>query len=248
MAVFRVHKTDNYTVMSNKHLRDPALSLKAKGLLSMVFSLPDDWKYSINGLAAICKEGPDAVKTAIRELETNGYVVRTKVFPDKSESGRIEYRYDFYEEPMGDGKQPPKKQPLEFQPLEVQGLEVQPLLNKEELSKEEPIKDNQEELLSSSADSELSEKVREIVSYLNEVCGTNYRPTTAKTRALISARLNEGFTVDDFRRVIDDRHAKWSRDTRMREYLRPETLFGTKFESYLNSPSTASRPDYSMYN
>ena len=69
MAVFRIERTRDYTVMSNHHLRNRALSLKAKGLLSMMLSLPDDWNYTTRGLAKICKEGVDAIGGALRELE-----------------------------------------------------------------------------------------------------------------------------------------------------------------------------------
>ena len=100
MTVFRVHKTANYTVMSNHHLRDKALSLKAKGMLSVILSLPDDWNYSIAGLAAICKEGTTAVKSAIGELSGAGYVVVTKLYPGQTKSGRIEYVYDIHEKPQ----------------------------------------------------------------------------------------------------------------------------------------------------
>ena len=100
MTVFRVHKTANYTVMSNHHLRDKSLSLKAKGMLSVILSLPDDWSYSIAGLAAICKEGTTAVKSALGELSDAGYVVVTKLYPGQTESGRIEYVYDIHEKPQ----------------------------------------------------------------------------------------------------------------------------------------------------
>ena len=70
MAVFRIERTKDYTVMSNHHLRNRELSLKAKGLLSMMLSLPDDWNYTTRGLAKICKEGVDAIGSALRELET----------------------------------------------------------------------------------------------------------------------------------------------------------------------------------
>ena len=72
MAVFRIERTRDYTVMSNHHLRNRALSLKAKGLLSMMLSLPDDWNYTTRGLAKICKEGVDAIGGALRELEGAG--------------------------------------------------------------------------------------------------------------------------------------------------------------------------------
>lgn len=76
MAVMRVEKTGNYTVMSNRHLDDPRLSLKAIGLLSKILRLPDDWDYTLEGLARICKEGKDAIRSAIVELERTGYIER----------------------------------------------------------------------------------------------------------------------------------------------------------------------------
>ncbi|MFT9003764.1 MAG: conserved phage C-terminal domain-containing protein [Liquorilactobacillus hordei] len=75
---------------------------------------------------------------------------------------------------------------------------------------------------------------QEIVDYLNEKAGTSYRAATKKTQALIKARFNEKFNLDDFRRVIDNKVAEWKNDTAMNKFLRPETLFGTKFEGYLN--------------
>lgn len=78
------------------------------------------------------------------------------------------------------------------------------------------------------------EIVKEIIDYLNLVIKSKYKYTTSSTKRLINARLNEGFSVDDFKRVIDIKNAQWSKDNKMKEYLRPETLFGSKFESYLN--------------
>ena len=83
---------------------------------------------------------------------------------------------------------------------------------------------------------------KEIVSYLNSKTGKNYKPTTAKTKDLIKARYNEGFTFDDFKQVIDNKVADWSNNDRMSKYLRPETLFSNKFEGYLNeAPQLKSR-------
>ena len=80
MAVFRVEKNRNYTVMSNVHLKDKGISLKAKGLLSVILSLPEDWNYTTRGLAAICKEGVDSIGAALRELESAGYLIRHRLF------------------------------------------------------------------------------------------------------------------------------------------------------------------------
>ena len=79
MAVFRIEKTRDYTVMSNHHLRDKSLSLKAKGLLSLMLSLPEEWDYTTKGLARICKDGVDSICAGVRELEEHGYVIRQRV-------------------------------------------------------------------------------------------------------------------------------------------------------------------------
>ena len=91
MAVFRVEKTRNYTVMSNHHLRDKSLSLKAKGLLSLMLSLPEDWDYTTKGLACICKDGVDSICATVRELEGAGYIVRARERHADGTLGGIEY-------------------------------------------------------------------------------------------------------------------------------------------------------------
>lgn len=96
MAVFKIEKNSNYTVMSNYHLQDRNLSYKAKGLLSFMLSLPDDWDYSINGLVSISKEGIKAVKAILKELQDNGYLVINK---NRNIHGQYEYQYLIYEQP-----------------------------------------------------------------------------------------------------------------------------------------------------
>ena len=90
--------------------------------------------------------------------------------------------------------------------------------------------------------------IKDIVDYLNQKAGTGYKASTPKTQSLIKTRLKEGFTVDDFKKVIDNKVAEW-KGTDMAQYLRPETLFGTKFEGYLNTrPARRSRPEGSRFN
>lgn len=84
--------------------------------------------------------------------------------------------------------------------------------------------------------------VEQVVNYLNSKCGTNYKPTTANTKKHISARLNDGYTFDDFTKVIDKKVKDW-KGTNMEQYLRPDTLFGSKFESYLNQKIVDNRTD-----
>lgn len=135
MSVIRVEKTKNYTVMSNYHFKEKDMSLKAKGLLSLMLSLPDDWDYSISGLVAICKENETAIKSAIKELQEFGYVKVDKIMPDKSQTGRIEYIYNIYEKPMQEKTtgtwicQKGKKQDVENLPLESQDVENRIQLN-----------------------------------------------------------------------------------------------------------------------
>ena len=91
MAVIRVEKNKNYTVMSNVHLRDKALSLKAKGLLSLILSLPDDWQYNVKGLAAISKEGRSGITSALQELEAAGYLERRQLRGEHGKLAQVEY-------------------------------------------------------------------------------------------------------------------------------------------------------------
>lgn len=119
MAVFRVERTRDYTVMSNFHLKDMNLSLKAKGLLSMMLSLPETWNYTTRGLAAICKEGVDAIGSAVRELEAAGYIVRRLL---RGEGGRIaDTEYVIYEQPQGGPDTPPPEPPAPDTPSPSSG-------------------------------------------------------------------------------------------------------------------------------
>ena len=107
MAVFRIERTRDYTVMSNHHLKDSALSLKAKGLLSMMLSLPEEWNYTTRGLAKICKEGVDAIGGALKELEKAGYIVRRQL---RGPGGRIsDTEYTIYEKPRPAAEEPPEE-------------------------------------------------------------------------------------------------------------------------------------------
>lgn len=134
MTVIRVHKTANYTVMSNHHLRNRNLSLRAKGLISLMLSLPDDWDYSVNGLAAICSEGVKAIRTTLKEIEEAGYLIRTR---KQDKGGRFSYDYDIYEEP-----QPQDPQPYSREGHAVEGTQInKELLNTEtkEINKKDKI-------------------------------------------------------------------------------------------------------------
>ena len=142
MAVFRVEKNRGYTVMSNHHLRNAGLSLKSKGLLSMMLSLPEDWNYTTRGLAKICKEGTDSIGSALKELERAGYIVRNRIRDSKGKI--VDVEYVIYETPHP----PDTGQPCEDEPdtacpdtenpdMDNPCLENRPQLNKEKRSPEE---------------------------------------------------------------------------------------------------------------
>ena len=135
MAYFRVNKNRDYTVMSNHHLRDRNLSLRAIGLLSKMLSLPDDWDYSVPGLVAICQESKNIIQGALKELEKNGYLVRTMT---RDSSGHIGYNYDVYEQPQHTLPRPEKPftvEPCTASPSTVEPCtEKQPQLNTNKLS------------------------------------------------------------------------------------------------------------------
>ena len=113
MSVIRVHKTANFTVMSNYHFKEKKMSLKAKGLLSLMLSLPDDWDYSVAGLATLSKDGKDSIMTALAELEKFGYLTRKRLVNDKGQFDGIEY--NIFENPVA--VKPTLDKPIEDEPI-----------------------------------------------------------------------------------------------------------------------------------
>lgn len=232
MAVIRVEKNKNYTCMANYHLRDKNLSLKAKGLMSVILSLPDDWKYSMAGLVAICKEGETSVKAAFRELERAGFVTVQKLYPNQTESGRIEYVYTVHEKPT--------EQEGCAQGLENLGVAPQQVENQGQLSTEEPSTDRPSTKDKTKKEDKEELPYDEIIDYLNEKTGKNFRSTTADYRKEIHARWvdEDKPEVAEFvakcRYVIDVKCAEWL-GTDFEKNLNPKTLFrAANFDRYAN--------------
>ena len=123
MAVFRIEKTRDYTVMANHHLRNTELSLKAKGLLSLMLSLPEEWDYTTKGLARICKDGVDSICAGVRELEDHGYVVRERIRNPNGQLGAIEYTIL---------EQPRTSEPKREKPERGNPVQANPVLGKPE--------------------------------------------------------------------------------------------------------------------
>lgn len=236
MSVIRVEKLKNYTTMNNHHFRNRELSLKAKGVMSLMLSLPDDWDYTIKGLATLSKDGVDSVRSALKELEEQGYLTMKRIRNELGHLTSAEYvlreipntELPIQEKPILEN--PISEKPILENPMQLNTNVIKDLTNKE--ISEESTKNN---------------IYSRVIDFLNAMAGTNYKSTTAKTQQLIKARLKEGFTLEDFETVIRKKCREWV-DTDFAKYLRPETLFGTKFESYLNASEVKSMPKYNSKN
>ena len=147
MAVFRVKKNENFTTMCNIHLRDKSLSLKAKGMLSIFLSLPDEWHYSVKGLSEICQEGPDCIRSVLKELEAAGYLIRRRTRKENGQLGDAEYL--IFETPQPKDEEdritassvqaePVQKTPMQENPAQVKPVQNDPAgIKKEEVITEE---------------------------------------------------------------------------------------------------------------
>lgn len=125
MAVCRIEKTKDYTVMANHHLRNKELSLKAKGLLSLMLSLPEDWDYTVKGLAYICKDGIDSINGTIKELEEQGYVIRKRLRNDKGQLTTTEYTILEQPQSLDKSQSPPKRE----NPIQEMPKQGEPILD-----------------------------------------------------------------------------------------------------------------------
>ena len=149
MAVFRVEKTKDFTVMSNYHLRDKSLSLKAKGLLSQMLSLPEEWDYTLAGLACINKESKDAIRSAVNELEQAGYITRRQTTTEGGRFGSNEYVIR---------ERPLPHEPLTENPTTVDPQTAAPLTENPTQLNTHPSKTEKEKTELSNTDSFLSKK------------------------------------------------------------------------------------------
>ena len=169
MAVFRIEKTRDYTVMSNHHLRNTDLSLKAKGLLSLMLSLPEEWDYTTKGLARICKDGVDSICAGVRELEDHGYVVRERVRNVNGQLGAIEYT--ILEQPRP--PEPKREKPKQENPVQANPVLDNPVLEK-------PEQENPAQLNIDISSNQISKKDLSITQPSNPILSNP--PTPARTR------------------------------------------------------------------
>ena len=232
MAQFKLRCEKDFMAIHNNIFKDKTISLKAKGLLAFMMSVPPDWDYSLAGLAACNKDGLVSVRSALQELEDNFYVKLTK---KKKKKGQIiDMQYDVSDEPVFGNR-----------------IEEKPFLENPKADNpktEKPLSENRTQLNTKELNTkELNTKIdivpeqkqepipyAEIITYFNEVAGTHYLLRGREIKKFIKARWNDGFRLDDFKTVLDKKAGQWKNNAKMSKYLRFETLFSNKFESYLN--------------
>ena len=192
MAVFRVERNTGYTVMSNHHLRNKELSLKAKGLLSQMLSLPEDWDYTLAGLSYINRESIDAIRTAVWELEKAGYITRRQGRDEKGKMTAIEYT--IYEQP-----QPPA---LDCPVLENPTAD-KPIL--ENPTTDNPTSENPTQLNKDRSRTNLPKKEKSITDLSNTDSFPILSPDPSPCRAAPERKGTEAFkqsAVDIYREII----------------------------------------------
>lgn len=238
MEQIEVKKSNDYSVIRKSFLFDSSLSLKAKAVMAIIMTASDeDMDFSVNGLTRVSSDGRTSVISAMKELYENGYLERKQETDSQGRFVGCDYRVFEEKQHFGTNvyaRNPTADNPTaEFQNPTIYNNNNRFLYNKN-FSKETifTLERNKE---NGTKEKEKSSLLGEIVSYLNERTGKHFRASSELTKRHINARIREGFSLQDFKSVIDAKVSCWGNDEKMREYLRPETLFGTKFESYLNA-------------
>lgn len=238
--------SSNFTVVSNQLIRDSRLSWKARGIFSYLWSQANNWQFYVKEIATHAPDGEKSLQSGLKELEEYGYLTRKmrqtskgfggmdwilddKPDPRQAEKG-VNAKMSDNSEKNGHYASDAKGVQREKRPTQDGGLRNNNL-KKEQLEEESIVR---KEDIDSSGKPEPHPPYKEIITYLNKKTGTRYKVTSKATQRLIKARWNEGYTLDDFIAVIDKKVAEWGSDDKMNKYLRPVTLFGTKFEDYLN--------------
>ena len=221
----------NFTITSNNAIRDSRLTWEARGVFNYLWSQADEWTYRAKEVATHSPQGIDKLNKCLKELEKYGYLERKR----SREGGMLkESIWTLTDSPKLD-------LPIQVKPILAKPKQANPRLRNTN-SKKQQVKETTNKRNNGSADAEPSTIHKEVIDYLNEKIGARYKASSAINKRLIDARVKEGYELDDFKRVIDNKVASWANDTKMSKYLRPQTLFGTKFESYLNERASTVPP------
>lgn len=240
-------KKENFTVISNKVLRDDRLSWKARGIFAYIYAQKDNWEFYETEVMKHATDGRDSLRKGLGELEEFGYLKRTRKRDDHGKVGASEWVIS--DEPMLENQtqvKPKTGKPMLDKPmLDKPTLENQTLINTNQINTN-TTNTNSKKITSSSNEQD-TVPYKKIIDYLNQKAGTKYRSNTSLNQSLIRSRYNEGFTVEDFVQVINNKTTEWKSDEKMSKYLRPKTLFGTNFESYLNQQVTTNNKKESEF-
>lgn len=262
----------NYTNISNQLIRDSRLSWKARGIFAYLWSQADEWDFYVSEVAKHATDGRDALRSGLKELEKYGYLTRK---PRSDANGKFDgMDWVLTDKPVEsventvDGKTQQKTQKSLENALDEKAVRrdkrptEDPTLrnnnSKNYQNKEvttERNKDNSQAGQSPATPSPVNEKekipYKEIIDYLNKKTGSRYKDV-AGNQKMIRARWNEGYRLDDFKKVIDNKTDAWlgvvAKDGReMSQFLRPSTLFGNKFDQYLNEKHEQTEPENSLF-
>ena len=220
----------NFTITSNKAIRDSRLTWEARGVFNYLWSQADEWTYRAKEVATHSPQGIDKLNKCLKELEKYGYLERKR----SREGGMLkESVWTLTDSPKLD------------LPIQVKPKQANPRLRNTN-SKKQQVEETTSKRNNGLAEAEPKSIHKDVIDYLNEKIGARYKASSAINKRLIDARVKEGYELDDFKRVIDNKVASWANDTKMSKYLRPQTLFGTKFESYLNerAPTVPAHADF----
>jgi uncharacterized phage protein (TIGR02220 family) len=251
--------------------RDPELQQKPKTILLMgelvsMLNVTGQFYMSNKELAKRLGCQTRSIQNYLTYLEQRHYIQRTLVFADESHKqvkGRLVSAGPALKAAFKHGWDDENEDPSRIWMHEGHASECTRVVHAI-APKENSLRDhsNRKDILSGKPDytskppkkksnDNFSEQVvnttNKVIDHLNHKAGTKYRPTSKATRRLVRARLNEGWKLDDFYKVINNKTADWKNDRQMAKYLRPETLFGTKFESYLNESAASGDDDYPTF-
>lgn len=255
----RLIKKDNgnYTNTSNQLVRDASLTWKARGIFNYLWSQSNEWQFYVKEIAGHSKDGEKALQSGLQELEEHGYLKRVNRHSKNGgfdgldwildDMGRLDRQAqnsvngEMEEKPQKNCQNTPDVKSAQRKTRPAQNL---PLRNNN--SKKYQIKEITNKRKNGSAKAEPKAIHKEVIDYLNDKIGARYKASSDVSKRLIDARVKEGYKLDDFKQVIDNKVATWAQDQKMSKYLRPQTLFGTKFESYLNerAPSVPAHSDF----